>query len=130
MKKSIISVGNVDIPVVEEEFPSHNIISVKAGTSGWQNDDAHRYDCKTYLRIQDNACTNMKGIVVEDDYGEAESVQILLEGESELITFICGLKFALDTLVEQTKQRLPDFDLKKTYEELTQYAVNENEIGL
>lgn len=130
MEKTIISIGNVDIPVFEEEFPSHNIISVKVGTSGFQEGEEHRYDCKTYLRISNNACTQMKAVVVEEDEGRAENVQILFEGESELITFMCGLKFALDTLVEQTKGFLPDFDLDKCYANITEFAINKNEIGL
>lgn len=128
MKKTIVTVGTVEIPLMERSFPSNNILRIKTGTSGQGHDNV--LDCKTVFSIYDAACTNMRGHVIEDEVGNAESIQIILEGDSELVTFVCGLKFALDTLVEQIKQKSPEFDLEKCYEALTEYDVDENEISI
>lgn len=97
MDKMII--GKVKIPLKEKEFVDCNIIKCAAGTTGWQKEGS-KWDCKTYVEFSNEACTVMTARVEEDSDGYARRIGILLEGETELFTFIEALEFAARTLRE------------------------------
>ena len=111
-----IKIKGAEIPLKEQNIADCNVLEVKAGTTGWCG---HTLDCKTYLSIRDAACTNMYASVDTKGAGSETGVQILLEGETELITFMCALKFALDTLTEKAKETIPGFNLDNAYEART-----------
>jgi len=118
MKEQTIKIGRVEIPVKEQEFADCNILSVKAGTSGWTVRGS-KWDCRTLFSVKNEGCTVMRANVDTDMMGYTDKVDIYFEGETELVTFICGLKFALDTLLEQAKATIPDFDLERAYKDRT-----------
>ena len=120
-----VHIGKVTIPVETQEIADCNILEVIAGTTGWNKD---KWDCHTYFAIADGACTNLYGTVIKDDSGiEDKMVAVYLNGETELVTFICALKFALDTLTAKAKETIKDFDLEKAYEERTKdYSKEQN----
>lgn len=108
-----VKIGKAVIPVEEQKIADYNIIKVIAGTTGWQKD---KWDCHTYFALCDEASTNLEAVVIKDKDGEDDKiVAIYLNGESELVTFICALKFALDKLTDKAKRTIPDFDLEKEY---------------
>lgn len=111
-----ITIGKAVIPVKEQEIADANIIKAVVGTTGWQKG---KWNCHTYFAIADSACTNMSGEVLRDNYDETRMVAMYLSGETELVTFICALKFALDTLTEKAKETIPGFDLEEAYEART-----------
>lgn len=112
-----IKINKVDIPVKEQEFTDCNILKAIVGTTGWQKG---KWDCRTYFALVDEACTNMHGEVLESRDGiDTKMVATYFEGETELITLMCALKFSLDTLVEKAKETIPGFDLDRAYEART-----------
>lgn len=119
-----VKIGKAVIPVEEQKIADANIIKVIAGTTGWGED---KYDCHTYFALVDEACTNLEAVVIKDKNGEDDKiVAIYLNGESELVTFICALKFALNTLAVKAKESIPGFDLEKAYAERVKDYTEEN----
>lgn len=116
-----VKIGKAVIPVEEQKIADCNIIKVIAGTTGWQKD---KWDCHTYFALCDEACTNLEAVVIKDKDGEDDKiVAIYLNGESELVTFICALKFALNTLAVKAKESIPGFDLEKAFKDYTKETV-------
>lgn len=119
-----VKIGKAVIPVEEQDIADCNIIRVVAGTTGWQKD---KWDCHTYFAICDEACTNMEATILKDkNEDEDKIVAIYLNGETELVTFICALKFALNTLAVKAKESIPGFDLEKAYAERVKDYTEEN----
>ena len=108
-----VKIGKAVIPVEELTISDMNVLRVIAGTTGWGED---KDDCHTYFALVDEGGTNMDCIVLRDKNNERDELAaIYLNGESELVTFICALKFALDKLTDMAKTTIPDFDLEKEY---------------
>ena len=128
MEEKVVQIGRAIIPVKTQEIADHNILGVIAGTTGWQKD---KWDCHTYFAISDNASTNMNAVILKDDNDDEDKmVALYLNGESELVTFMCALKFALDTLTAKAKETIPGFNLERAYEERTKDYSNEEPIEL
>ena len=119
-----VQIGKAVIPVEEQTISDANVLRVIAGTTGWGED---KWDCHTYFALVDEACTNMDCIVLRDKNNERDELAaIYLNGETELVTFICALRFALNTLAVKAKQSIPGFDLEKAYAERVKDYTKEN----
>lgn len=113
-----VKIGKAVIPVEEQKIADANVLRVIAGTTG-SNDDCH-----TYVALVDEGHTNMDCIVLRDKNNERDELAaIYLNGESELVTFICALKFALNTLAVKAKESIPGFDLEKAFKDYTKETV-------
>jgi hypothetical protein len=95
------------IPVRRLEIPSANILEIEAGTDGPQGGDSG-HGGRTYLRLTNGGATAWK-VIVTDETGRAQhtevpkDIEIILGGDTELDTFIEGLKFAVGTLEQLRK---------------------------
>ena len=104
--KSNVIVNGLSIPTKVEEFEDSNILEVEAGTNGLQNEGATN-GAKTYFRIKDLGRTKMQCDFEPMGKGnEVCEVTITLDGDAELRTFLKGLKFAAETLENQTETRV------------------------
>ena len=101
-------VDGQSIPTQVEEFIGRNILEIEAGTNGCRVEDSG-ICCRTYFRIKDIDNTDIRL-----DFEPLESgnrigeVTIMLRGDSELDTFLDGLRFAVDTLERQIDKRKPE----------------------
>jgi len=90
------------IPVRRLKIPSANILEIEVGTNGRQGGDSG-HGGRTYLRLTNEGATAWK-VIVTDETGRGQhtegprDIEIILGGDTELDTFIEGLKFAVDTL--------------------------------
>lgn len=103
--------GN-ELEVFEKEITSCNVIKVSVGTTGIKGGDSG-HGGRTLLVLEDLGCTDMRCKVsgyektfgckkTESEYEEAERIEIVFGGDSELDTFFDALKFALNVLGEHT----------------------------
>lgn len=84
------------IPGVRKVFNSANILEVTACTTGFRGGDAG-HGGRTIVRFKDLGGTCIKVFPLCEEYGNG-GVEIVLGGDTELITMIDGLRFAADTL--------------------------------
>ena len=100
-----ISMANIDnhrFPVYKMEIPGFNIIEVTAGTNGYQGGDSG-HGSRTYIRIEDTSCTDIRVKKIEGDYTNG-GVEIILGGDNELSSIIDGLEFIVNVLKIQSKK--------------------------
>lgn len=112
-----ITVDGINIPVKEKEIIDCNILEVKAGTTGHRGGDSG-HGGRTILHLKDLGSTDMRlnflsqplenskvrfipGGRVAGKNMEAESIEIVFGGDSELESFLKALRFAVMTLEEQ-----------------------------
>lgn len=74
-----------------------NTLEVEAGTTGYCGGDSG-HGCRTYIRIEDLAGTDIKVRKIESGREGNGGVEIVLGGDSELDTIILALKFILRVL--------------------------------
>ena len=98
-EKQRILPDGTEISTFERDIYNCNILSVEAGTTGYKGGDS-RYGGRTYFRISDEGGTNMTVRVKENRFG-AESVEVILGGDTELETIITALKFIVIALEDQ-----------------------------
>ena len=98
-EKQRVLPDGTEITTFERDIYSCNILSVEAGTTGYKGGDS-RYGGRTYFRISDEGCTNMKVRVKENRFG-AECVEVILGGDTELETIITALNFIVIALEDQ-----------------------------
>ena len=99
---SICSVDDYDFPVYRKEVPNFNILEIVAGTNGYHDGDSG-HGCRTFVRLRNLGCTDIKVNKLVDSCGDDEGVEILLGGDAELSTLIEALEFAADVLKSQCK---------------------------
>ena len=85
-------VNGVDVETWEREIIDANILSVEAGTNGYQVGDTG-HGGRTYIRISDEGGTDISARVIKDRYGDTSGIEIALGGDAELSTMIEALKF-------------------------------------
>ena len=95
------TVNEVDITTFCRDIDGVNVLEVEAGTNGPKGINIE-YGCRTYLRITDQACTDMEVKVLGEDDG-ITGFEVSLSGDSELRTFIEALKFAVQVLEDMEK---------------------------
>lgn len=105
MKSSTI-VDGIKVPTEVEEFSDISTIEVEVGTTGYKGGDTGQGG-RTYFRIKDLCDTDMRcdfePIGTGNHVGE---VTIIFGGDSELNTFMDGLRFAADSLEGQVNGKM------------------------
>lgn len=102
IKRGEQEVNGVEVETWIAEITSANILEVEVGTTGYQGGDTG-HGCRTYLRIQDQGCTDINVNVLVDKFNKPEGFVLELGGDTELATFIEALEFAVNVLKEQSK---------------------------
>lgn len=107
-------VNGVEVETFRKDCVSCNVIDVEVGTTGPLNNNAGK-GSRTYFSLRDAACTNiMANVEVDNDryeFAELEKIEIILERDSEIETFIEALEFAVETLKKQVngkQKEIPD----------------------
>ena len=90
-------VNGVDIETWEREIIDANILTVEAGTNGYQGGDTG-HGSRTYIRISDEGGTDLNARVIKDRYGDTTGIEIALGGDAELSTIIEAFKFITKVL--------------------------------
>lgn len=92
-------VKGVEVETWECEIIDANILSVEAGTNGYQGGDTG-HGGRTFIRISDEGGTDISARVLKDRYGDTSGIEIALGGDAELSTMIEALKFITKVLEE------------------------------
>jgi len=95
--------GSIPVMTREREIYSANVISVKAGTNGYQGGDSG-HGSRTYFKIKDEGGTDLRVNVKKDRFGDASELEVVLGGDCELTTIIKALKFIVNTLEDQIEE--------------------------
>jgi hypothetical protein len=96
-------VNGKEIETWEREIYDANILSVEAGTNGYQGGDTG-HGSRTFIRISDEGGTDITARAITDRFGDTHGVEIALGGDSELSTIIEALKFITKVLEDQIKE--------------------------
>lgn len=96
---TLFSPDGIRVPGFFREFTGMNSIAVSAGTTGYRGGDSG-HGGRAVIKIRDLANTDIRPRVFTDMLGR-KGVEIVLGGDSELLTIIEGLQFALDVLRAQ-----------------------------
>lgn len=94
-------VNGMDITTFTREIVSANVLSVEAGTNGYQGGDTG-HGSRTYFRITDCGGTDIE--VKTHGYCGDEGFEVFLGGDCELGTIITALKFITKVLEDQAKE--------------------------
>ena len=94
-------IDGVEIPTFTREIISANVLSVEAGTNGFQGGDSG-HGSRTYFRIIDCGSTDIR--VKTHGFDGDESFEVILGGDCELETIIRALKFITKVLEDQAKE--------------------------
>lgn len=92
-------VNGVSVETWEREIIDANLLSVEAGTNGYQGGDTG-HGGRTYIRITDEGGTDISARVIQDRFGDTAGIEIALGGDAELSTMIEALKFITKVLEE------------------------------
>lgn len=92
-------VKGVAVETWEREIIDANILTVEAGTNGYQGGDTG-HGSRTYIRIADEGGTDMDARVIKNRFGDTVGIEIALGGDAELSTMIEALKFITKVLEE------------------------------
>lgn len=96
---NIRRVNGVDVETWERKIIDANILSVEAGTNGYQGGDTG-HGGRTYIRISDEGSTDINARVIKDRCDNTSGIEIALGGDAELSTMIEALKFITKVLEE------------------------------
>lgn len=94
-------IDGMEIPTFTREIISANVLSVEAGTNGYQGGDSG-HGSRTYFRITDCGSTDIH--VNTHGFGGDEGFEVFLGGDCELETIIRALKFITKVLEDQAKE--------------------------
>jgi hypothetical protein len=94
-------IDGMEIPTFTREIISANVLSVEAGTNGYQGGDSG-HGSRTYFRITDCGSTDIR--VKTQGYDGDEGFEVTLGGDCELETIIRALKFITKVLEDQAKE--------------------------
>ncbi len=92
-------VNGVDAETWKREIIDANILSVEAGTNGYQGGDTD-HGRRTYIRISDEGGTDISAKVLKDRYCDTSGIEITLGSDAELSTIIEAFKFITKVLEE------------------------------
>jgi len=88
---------------IQTEASGHNVhctLEYEAGTTGLCNGDTG-HGCRTYLRLEDIASTDMRVRVNGGPEIDCDKLEIIFGGDDELTAVIRALAFMLQALEEQ-----------------------------
>ena len=92
-------VNGVDVDTWQREIIDANILSVEAGTNGYQGGDTG-HGGRTYIRISNEGGTDISTRVLKNRFGDTSGIEIALGGDAELSTIIEAFKFITKVLEE------------------------------
>lgn len=92
-------VNGMDVETWQREIIDANILSVEAGTNGYQGGDTG-HGGRTYIRISNEGGTDINTRVLKDRFGDTSGIEIALGGDAELSTIIEAFKFITQVLEE------------------------------
>lgn len=98
--KRIINDGT-EITTFSRDIISTNLIQIEAGTNGFHGGDTDMGG-RTYFRIENKGATDISVFTRNDRWGSTEELEVILGGDSELVTIIQALKFIVKVLEEQS----------------------------
>lgn len=98
-------VNGVIVETWEREIIDANILSVEAGTNGYQGGDSG-HGSRTYIRISDEGGTDILANVIKDKFGDTIGIEIALGGDAELSIMIEALKFITRALEDGRESAL------------------------
>lgn len=96
-------INGVDIETWSRDIIDANLLSVEAGTNGYQGGDSG-HGSRTYIRIQDEGGTDIDARAITDKFGFTTGIEIALGGDAELSTIIEALEFAAKVLKDQIQE--------------------------
>ena len=96
-------VDRKEIETWSRDILDANILSVEAGTNGYQGGDTG-HGCRTYIRIQNEGGTDITARAIKDSLGRTQGIELMLGGDSELSTIIEALKFTVKVLEDQIQE--------------------------
>lgn len=96
-------INGVDIETWSRDIIDANLLSVEAGTNGYQGGDTG-HGSRTYIRIQDEGGTDIDARAITDKFGCTSGIEIALGGDAELSTIIEAMKFITKVLEDQIKE--------------------------
>lgn len=105
MSKGVRDIEGKTISTKIKTICSANIIEVECGTNGYQGGDSG-HGCRTYIRISDEGGTDIS-FKVSENIGNGQ-IEIVLGGDTELMTICKALKFIRKTLKKQIRQQAED----------------------
>lgn len=93
------TVNGVPIETLSRDLIEANMMEVEVGTNGFFGGD-QGHGSRTYFRLKNLGGTNMEVLTKPSDESEnaVDEVVIMLGGDSELLTFMDALSFALKVL--------------------------------
>ena len=92
VKKSIREVDGQEITTWRREIDGTNGLEVEVGTTGYASEETET-EARTFIRLTSLGGMDMD-FKFEDDFGAlTRSIEIKLEGDNELRTFIKGLEW-------------------------------------
>ena len=94
-------IDGMEIPTFTREIISANVLSVEAGTNGFQGGDSG-HGSRTYFRITDCGSTDIH--VNTHGFDGDEGFEVFLGGDCELETTIRALKFITKVLEEESQE--------------------------
>lgn len=117
-RKGLVEVDGEKIRTAITQITSANILTVEVGTTGYRGGDSG-HGGRTYLRITDDSCTDMRCTLKGEFYDEydrpevqshathnAHQIEIILGGDCEMDTFTTALRFAADVLEKKANGSL------------------------
>lgn len=93
-------IDGIRVDTKTREIEDFNILEVEAGTTGFCGGDSG-HGARTYFRIEDLGCTDIRPIVIEN--GDESGIVVVLGGDAELRTTIEALKFITRVLEDKAK---------------------------
>ena len=101
IKENTRKIDGMDVTTYTREIYSANVLSVEAGTNGYQGGD-YGHGSRTYFRITDCGSTDIR--VKAHGFDGDEGLEVTLGGDCELETIIRALKFITKVLEDQAKE--------------------------
>lgn len=95
VKRKVYEIDGTEIPLYERDVYDHNVLTVQAGTAGYNTPGAEKTSTKTVFSIRDNGCTNWDIATTQD------GILVTMRGDSELVTMIKALEFILRVLKDE-----------------------------
>jgi hypothetical protein len=92
-----------EIETWKREIFDANILSVEAGTNGYQGGDTG-HGSRTYIRIEDMAGTDITVHLLRNYFKDNSGLELILGGDSELSTILEALKFITKVLTDQIEE--------------------------
>lgn len=97
MRGNTMDIEGSEVPTLSETFQIFNTLTVEVGTNGYQGGDSG-HGGRTVLILKDDGSTYLRCSINGQQTQDVERIEIVLGGDSELTTFLDGLRFAVKTL--------------------------------